>query len=304
MKTQSLTVMAIMFALFHVKAQNHVTEKVNLTASLWTQYNPESPTQVSCFGTFNEDTTLSDGITYLKLFSSNTDHVSSQSSFAGGIRYDSTSNRVYYRSASASEAVILYDFNLRVNDTLKADNGYHVIKYPGDTSPFSVVTVKAIDSVKTSDSIWRKTYDLGWGNTIIEGVGNVGRTFFAVLNLFTTGHDPVFGCYKNAGECIYARENCDKCFGSYVGMMEWNKQHDAQLVYPNPVNEHLYIKEMETDHAHLAIYNLNGQLVLSADAPAFSQASPVNVSSLVKGVYYYVLTSSSGHSYKNKLIKL
>jgi hypothetical protein len=64
-------------------------------------------------------------------------------------------------------------------------------------------------------------------------------------------------------------------------------------IYSTTASRNLYIKGELTSPASIALYDLNGRLVLSSDLPAYSNSNQVDVSGLSSGVYVVKLTTDS-----------
>lgn len=282
------------------KAQNHITGKVNLTHSLWTFTTANSP-DYGTLGTNEEDTVLNDGLTYLKLFSSVDTVITGNVSYLGGVRFDSVSNRVYFKRAG--DAVkILFDFNLNTGDTLTNAKGYYLFNETDSVPAFHKAIVSKVDTVQTLDGILRKRFVI-LNTTIIEGIGNVSNHLLSYTDFLTTGDLPGFLCYKNKGNCIYTNTDCTQCHTRYTGINESYHDKASLSVYPNPVYNQLYIQHIDMTNAQLFVYNTSGKLVLATEANSFSIAAPLDVSSLAAGIYYGVITNLNGERYTGKFVK-
>lgn len=72
---------------------------------------------------------------------------------------------------------------------------------------------------------------------------------------------------------------------------------DAIIVYPNPASSIVSFKGKNLDSYTMSLYNLEGRKVLEK-----SISEPVNISSLAKGMYIYLLTDDAGNKQQGKLV--
>ena len=299
-----IIIIALLFVGIATMAQNHVTEKVNLTNSIWVEYRHFFVKAYCNLITTTEDTLLANGYHYLKLFSSS-DTLVSKATFAGGIRFDSISNKIFINDAYTNGVgMILYDFNLAVGDTLSKSKGYYLLGVY-DNSPNTPIRVMNIDTIQTNDGVSRKRFQI-WTHHIIEGIGNVTHHFTKMLDYMLTGEieEPTFSCYRQNSKCIIASNNCNSCFPFALGINNISKQPDNEnYIYPNPVTNLLYIKPTQFPLIQLLVYNMNGQQVLTQSLDLFNQNIGIDVSALPKGIYTYEFTMSKNNTIRAKFIK-
>lgn len=288
--------------------QNHITEKINLTNSIWVEYRHFGVQAYCNLITTTEDTLLADGHRYLKLFNSS-DTTTSKGTYDGGIRFDSTTNRIYYTNIWEAPA-ILYDFSLNIGDTLTKAKGYYLSgNYDNRSTPIMVIN---IDTIQTEDGVSRRRFHIGpYPNAmfqIVEGIGNISAHFNKVIDLLLGGEieEPTFSCYRQNSKCIIAgpTANCSHCFPIPLGVNDVSKQQEKEnLVYPNPVTNLLYIKPIQSLLTQLLVFNINGQLVLTQSLDLFNQNIGIDVSALPKGIYTYEFTTSKNNTIRNKFIR-
>lgn len=72
---------------------------------------------------------------------------------------------------------------------------------------------------------------------------------------------------------------------------------EAIIVYPNPASSVVSFKGNNLDSYTMSLYNLEGRKVLEK-----SISEPVNISSLAKGMYIYLLTNNAGNKQQGKLV--
>lgn len=62
-------------------------------------------------------------------------------------------------------------------------------------------------------------------------------------------------------------------------------------IYPNPINEYLFIESNEPDLELVNIYDINGKLILQVEYKNYFSINQINLSFLVAGIYYIELKS-------------
>ncbi|MCT4629582.1 T9SS type A sorting domain-containing protein [Winogradskyella sp.] len=108
-------------------------------------------------------------------------------------------------------------------------------------------------------------------------------------DLDLSGNDRIFNTTIDLG--VYE-------YNSTLGIDEISNIEDWLLVYPNPVSETLHIKTFGQDLKRLALYSVNGQIVLAQNEVQNS----VDVSNLPSGVYFLQIETAQGSTTK-KIIK-
>jgi hypothetical protein len=282
-------------------AQNHITEKVNLTNSIWVQTYYNQFRTYSNVITTTDDTLMSDGLTYLKMYVTH-DTIVLNASVVGGLRFDSVSNKIYINDTYTNGiGMILYDFSLAVGDTLSKTKGYYLLGVY-DSSPNTPLRVMNIDTVLTNDGVSRKRFHI-LTHQIIDGIGNVTYHFNKMLDYMVPGEtpEPVFMCYKRESKCVFAND-CSGCFPYSVGITEKLTKKSIPNIYPNPVDGSLNLNLPATINVtHAAIYNLNGQLIMWQNINKLNLS--IDVSTLTKGIYYCELQSTDGAVIRHKFVK-
>jgi hypothetical protein len=62
------------------------------------------------------------------------------------------------------------------------------------------------------------------------------------------------------------------------------KQYNPIVVYPNPTNDRIFIKDMPENISEIYFYNVEGKIVMSCQVP--DDNSPINISQLSAGIYF------------------
>lgn len=82
-----------------------------------------------------------------------------------------------------------------------------------------------------------------------------------------------------------------------LSVPEYNEEKD--LIYPNPVQDKLFIKSADSDFRSVSIIDVNGRLIMSASGINLNE---MDVSSLKAGMYFVKIEAFNGSSV-NKFIK-
>jgi hypothetical protein len=126
-------------------------------------------------------------------------------------------------------------------------------------------------------------------NYIIDQGDNAYYDVALFGDLDLSGNDRIFNTTIDLG--VYE-------YNSTLGIDEISNMEDWLVVYPNPVSETLHIKTFGQDLKRLALYSVNGQIVLAQNEVQNS----VDVSNLPSGVYFLQIETAQGSTTK-KIIK-
>ncbi len=238
--------------------------------------------------------TIVNGHTYRKVYQ-NTGYWSSTCSVSFTVNFFTNSFFGAYREDSAkhvyacctsylgSHDSLLYDFNMKVGDTVKSYT-VHNFMMPGTT------IVQTIDSVLVG-ATYRKRFNFDTGSSfpqapaIIEGVGSSQGLFdflippfeiYATLDCFTQNNLNLFpmNFLRNCG--VYAA-------------IDQPKQSDAGIsVYPNPGSGKftLEAKNEELKASSIEVFNMLGEKIY-AQFTSLNSLFTIDLSSQPNGIYLY-----------------
>lgn len=285
--------------------------------ALWTEmhYTPE-PYELGnnrIFHSFalRSGDTLIGSKTYHKLYHSfDTSH--SSSTLCGALREEN--RKVYYYSINpitfpkpthatmtiaANTEVLLYDFNLRLGDTVRASDGY---RFLGGTSELFVASA---DSMLVGLQ-YKKRYTFGvpaYGGGItpmdwavwVEGVGHLRGL------LYPTGPRPANAlwndlmCHRSGGEWLYHHAQYTNCAvqNSFTGVEGNTPASPSLLVYPNPASGSISVDFEGTTYTELLLSDMQGRVVGRYN-PRGRQNITIDVVGLPAGLYFVTLRSDSG----------
>jgi len=275
--------------------------------AVWSErFNPpeyEGYSYFLIYGLLNQDTTIG-SIKYNKLFSfSDTIFTEEYATYIGGIREDST-KRIYYRGINVYESyypidtnifgeVLLYDFSVKVGDTIENAN---VI--PGD-----ILIVDSVDSIFIKGK-YRKRINLNYSSSQwVEGIGNIRRGL-----LFQSGSVPTGGfsneliCHKQNNTLLYLNPNYDSCFYCIVGTNEKEAPEKQIKVYPNPVYDISILDFTNLSGSDFVrIYNINGAMIRQIDITGKKQIY-IYKKDFLPGIYFFRIISDNRKTFLGRFI--
>jgi hypothetical protein len=200
----------------------------------------------------------------------------------------SSGKQMFIRQKGASGDQLLYDFNLKVGDTLPATYNH------GNESD---ITVTGIDSVQTPYG-YRKKFILSTNTNIeylLEGVGHSQGLVEPMVPVFDCGY--TLQCYSLNGT-TYFPSSGPACNLS-IGIAD-NMQVTAAL-FPNPFNTSATIRFGSIlNGAQLEVYNAVGQLQRSLDFSG--EQVEVERGGLNCGLYFFVAKQDGTKIATGKLI--
>jgi hypothetical protein len=203
----------------------------------------------------------------------------------------SAGKKMYFHNLGISSPdTLLYDFNLKVGDTLPASY---------NNTSLNIIKVIAIDSINTFNG-WMKRFQLN-GNTVsthlIEGMGHYQGLIEPIYpNVMSCGW--TLQCYSQNNSAYYPSSG-PSCLLS-TGIKEISKPLNP-IIYPNPSEGkyQILLPEFSTN-SKIEIYNSIGQLVRSF-VPQ-SETIELDIQKEKAGVYFLKYISN-GETKSVKLIK-
>ena len=224
--------------------------------------------------------------------------------FFGAYRED-TLKHIYACCTSdlGTQDSLLYDFTLKVGDTLRQYNSH------SNFSP-QPYTVNSIDSVLVSGS-YRKRFNLKINNdtmigripSIIEGIGSTQGLFDLMCDPFEIASQ--LDCFSQNRKTLWSYFPNDSCDLYYLGTPTMKQPPVNISIYPNPANGIFNIEvksEGVIDKSIVEVYNVLGQQVHS-QAIVNSSSFIVDLSSQPNGIYFYrVVDENSNLIGEGKLI--
>jgi len=200
----------------------------------------------------------------------------------GLIREDST-RKVFYKDPAIEQEELLYDFNVKVGDSLLI---------PPNITDIPII-VCDIDTIEMGGII-RKRYQLSREycrstplDVWIEGIGSL----LGILNskwIGTTGGYLALLCYLENDELIYTNPEFDSCYYVSTAIIEHPEEKINIKIIPNPVSNvsFININPVISADMKLEIYDIHGRLriVKSFDS---SGNCIIRQAELHNGIYFY-----------------
>ncbi len=92
-------------------------------------------------------------------------------------------------------------------------------------------------------------------------------------------------------------EDCSEVTINLLGVQE--SSISLFSIYPNPVSERLFLKNLTSENYSIKLYSILGQVISSID---FS-SEEINVAELTAGIYFIEINTNDGKSQVQKFIK-
>lgn len=219
-------------------------------------------------------------------------------SYAGAIRQDSISKRVYFIDSTLTTDTLLYDFNIAIGDTIQT---WYTRVWVSD-----LLIVSAIDSVLIKGSYHKRFNFLnstpGTNMSLIEGVGWTGDLLNGLL--FSPDGAINLACFDGdfPGQQWLAFNN--ECSVSLdcsitIGLKEEVK-YKSLPVFPNPFNDKLNFIMANNQPAVITIYDMAYRKLLQQE---FMGVITLNTESFAKGMYLIEAVSKNGEMKTGVVVK-
>lgn len=232
--------------------------------------------------------TIVDNKLYNKIYYSN-DSLNTYWNFENNYLREDSTKKVFYKNGSSSE-IVLYDFNLEINDT------FYI-------SEFCVQIVNEIDTIELNNGELRKRIKLGildnpnWGQEYwIEGIGsNFG--LISHFALCVTDNAEGLLCFYSNDELLYP-EAPISCF------VTGNEELiiDNIKIYPNPIKNYVIIEDQKSILINYFLSDSMGRIIISGDL--INIKNRIEIGDLQNGYYNLILNTRDGDSYSTKIIKM
>ncbi|HXB10495.1 MAG TPA: T9SS type A sorting domain-containing protein [Bacteroidia bacterium] len=217
--------------------------------------------------------------------------------FYGAYRED-TSRHIYACCTPylGSHDSLLYDFNLKIGDTLKQyDVHGPLVSYP--------FTVHSIDSVLVGGK-YRKRFNLkagidsmiGSAPSIIEGIGSTQGLFdFLCAPFEIYSH---LTCFSQNNVTVWPYPVTDSCTRYNLDVAAIRQPNNQVTVYPNP-NNGKFTLEVKSEELRVKntveIYNILGEEIYSKQFSTFNSQLSIDLGIKSPGVYLYRVLTETGN---------
>lgn len=212
----------------------------------------------------------------------------------GYLREDTLNRKVYYYYLKSrhqhceSQELLLYDFNLSINDTFKTI----IPCYSLDSCFYLTNRLNNIESLqlKNGEIINNFIFDHG---SYSEYLGN---SFPLPIDTFYTciaNYEYTFICLKKNNEPIHG----DLCNLVYSNELSQN----VTDIYPNPASTTLTINNPSNEKLRMLIFNINGIKMLEKEL--YSNHETITIQELSAGIFFYKIVNEERVLQNGKLIK-
>lgn len=228
----------------------------------------------------------------------------------------SDSGRVYY--FYKNKFLLLYDFNVKVGDTLnlllfnpnipriKDLPDTHYVKYCiRNTGTLTInnehLRYYDISIVKLQDPLIMTNQQLCFTNRIIERIGDTNYLYGKIVS--PNDEYPLrsnLRCYSD-NKIQYFSSNAVSCDTFISAINEKSAVEDNIILYPNPVADHITIENKKSRNYNLQLYKINGQAIFSENNIR-TNIFTIDTQHWDNGIYYILITSKS-ESIVKKIIK-
>jgi hypothetical protein len=232
---------------------------------------------------------------------SNTCNCSTKPPFplSGFLREDTVARKVYWRGKNTYSDKLLYDFTLKVGDTLK---GYLVCSGIGQ------LNVSFIDSVIIGGN-YRRRVNFNWvfapdGKfSIIEGIGANTGLMLPFCNIMDKGYR--LECFSANNQVIYTArmEDTIPCGELPLSISEPKTTLRFVTISPNPANFQVNLTfSPNSMPASIKILDLWGRMYLEREIDF--EKTTIDTSKLPAGIYILLAEKNGAIVYHDKILKL
>jgi len=168
---------------------------------------------------------------------------------------------------------------------------YFVLDHtPQVTSPYDLVLSDTVNWTLISGQYTAE------GNERFLTIGNFLPDSLTNANVLNSS-----GIYQN--QSYYYIEDVSVRVADPVNTQDLQKSEIK--IYPNPADDFLNLQINDSDIriSHLTIYDINGKKIIFKDKLPFSNGHKIDISNLIKGIYFYHITSTDGRLIDGKFLK-
>jgi len=237
----------------------------------------------------------------------------------GYVREDTSLGIVYYYNTTNSSEDTLYNYNLRLGDTIAYNTNVQYVKDSLDK--YDSILINGVYYKRYNfDCLYCNQYQFTRRYTLIEGLGSTsGPLFPTALGACNNGVallDFQILCFSENGNApnytIPANNDCSGgetltnlaiCFPTAVNknQLDYNVQ-----IYPNPAKYILALRwanNVSNETIKISISNMLGQVVYNNTLQSKQTNLDISVTTWNSGIYYIELTNENGKKEIKKIMK-
>lgn len=287
----------------NIFAQTNVYHPFPVDSALWSIDVGSSWGGHDYFHIILKDDSMLLGKKYSKIYISGDAYYDSNDSFSCLIRED-TNKMVFikypYSKYKDSSEFVLYDFNLKVNDTIKIK--HEDAMNLNDSLIVDTLRVDWVDSLLTNVGYRKKLFltkissnniaftpEVEW----VEGIGCIQNPLYVqYYGYFEFGYS--VACFKNKNIPIIGSADCSATLNNY----ELNPNQLLDLImYPNPVCEELHFTLFpnNTLFHKVEIYSSTGTLLSAYIPTQNSNETSISVNHYIEGIYFCKVSTNDNY---------
>lgn len=262
--------------------------------SIWKVEYDESNTIKTQFDRTMKGDTIINGLSYKKYF----DPV-----LKSAIRNDVPNKKVYCYDFALKKDSLMYDFNLKVGDTVLV-------------MPPNKYWVAEIDSVLLLDKVYHNRYKfnrpkpIGMGGSpqlspLIEGLGYFAGSKFEHFPLSEMrGIDYTTVCASGNKKlliAIFGTPPSGEYCGTIINDIEDAQSKETITLFPNPTNAKLEIRTVDINVVSVEVMNVLGSKIESIEWKG--GAMEIDLINQPSGIYFIRLIDKNGISFTRKILK-
>lgn len=212
--------------------------------------------------------------------------------YEGGIRNDVGQKKVYYLPPNATQDTLLYDFDLKLGDTLS----------PSWLSFGNPVYVTGVDSILVG-GLYHKRFDLSASSfpnevTIIEGIGgSLGLLSPLFTNVNVSNISNTLLCVTVNQIPVYP-DTATVC--AFVSINSASNSILDYKVLPNPFSNKLNVILNKPGTVRFILYDVTSKEIINEE---LSNSAIIPTEQFSKGIYFYEIRNEEGVLSKGKVVK-
>ena len=286
----------LVLAFLNANAQSYQYVPFPTENAIWSEYyvSEEQPSPPWFYHYYDkiamtgEDTTIN-GKIYKKLYLFNDSVFNiNNATYLGGIREEN--KQIFYigeilhfrkPASAANEEILLYDFDLNIGDTLRAND--YSINTNFSTLGFDWVVVN-IDTILLGNKLRRRIFFDVDTVTWIEGIGNLeGFLFASYMPITGTPPHGSIICFKQNDTIVYFNSNYSECMP--LNMPAKLAVLDNIIISPNPATDFLTLKveNVQLLPFTFQLYDMQSRIQLTGKTS--NTQAELNVATLPRGLY-------------------